>query len=187
MSRQKKRAYLALMAIGVAALAIDRFFLQDGVAEPGAALAFMDATLAAATSDPDSETAQPLSIPELPFPRELKPLGQMFQVRDLFAPPISIWDPRTEAKLPDKAGSGTGQDDGTGHSSGAARLTQRRLAAVFIRHGLRIAVVDKAWVEIGQVLDDCTLLGISGNQAEFECPDEDVVLYIVKPKSTLQD
>ena len=158
MARQKKRAYLVLIAIGVAALAIDRFVLSDGLTGPSTALALTHDINAAAVSNADSDTLQASSIPELPFPHELKSLGQRSQVRDLFAPPVSAWDPNPEEKSSDKSGSITGRRDGTGEASAAARMTQRRLTGVFITEGLKIAVVDKTRMGIGQIL----ALAVSG-------------------------
>jgi hypothetical protein len=133
------------------------------------------------------EGTQVLSIPELPFPGELESLAHTSIVRDLFAPPASALAPKSEEESADKSGSITRLREGTGDVSGAVRLRQRRLSAVFITEGLKIAVVDTEQMGIGQVLDDCTLAAVSGNQAKFECPDESVVLYILDPKTALQD
>lgn len=187
MSRQKKRTYLVLMAIGAAALAVDRFVLPTPVTEPGTAVALSTTTPAATVDHSDTESAPALSIPELPFPRELKPLDQTAVVRDLFAPPSSALHPNTDGAPTDKDASMTGNGDRTGEATGAAFLTQHRLTGVLIRKGLKIAVVDDAWVRIGQELDGCKLVALTGNEATFACPDQDVVLKVVEPEAAFQD
>ncbi len=182
MSRHKKRAYLILMAIGAGALAVDRFVLPTPVTEPGTAVALSTTTPAATADHSDTESVPGLSIPELPFPRGLKPLDQTAVMRDLFAPPSSALHPNTDGEPTDKHGAETGGD-----RTGAVFLTQHRLTGVLIRKGLEIAVVDDAWVRIGQELDGCKLVALSGNDATFACPDQEVVLKVVEPKAILQD
>jgi hypothetical protein len=186
MTRQKKRAYLTLMALGVVALAVDRLLLPGGATEPSTALALVSATTTAVSGDVASEAAVASSIPELPFPHELKPLAETSTIRDLFAPPLSAWDPDSEKESPDKPGSITGPEGRPVAAGGAAGLRKSRLNAVFITEGLKIAVVNKRQMAIGDVLDDCTLASISGNEVQFECPGESVVLYILDPNEALQ-
>jgi hypothetical protein len=123
-----------------------------------------------------------LAIPELPFPNDLSPLDQVVAVRDLFAPPMSVLDPSTDGTSTDKHGTEPGDD-----RTGAVFLTQHRLTGVLIREGLEIAVVDDTWVQIGQELDGCMLVALSGNEATFACPDQEVVLKVVEAELVLQD
>lgn len=187
MSRQKKRIYLSLMAVGAAALLTDRFVLPNRVTEPSTALALSTARSVASVDRADAESGSGLSIPELPFPRDMRPPDQTSNVRDLFAPPMSALSPKSDGGLTDKDGSKTDGDDRTGQITGAVFLTQHRLTGVLIRQGLEIAVVDDAWVRIGQTFGGCKLVAVTGNEAKFECPEEDVVLKIVEPEAALLD
>jgi hypothetical protein len=58
---------------------------------------------------------------------------------------------------------------------------------VLIQQGLRIAVIDTTWVEVGQSLEGCTLLSVSGNEALFDCTGDEVVLNVIEPESVLRD
>src|SRR3990172_4840638 len=136
MSRGKKRAYVAVMLLGGAALVVDRFILTSSVTAP-ARVAASDTRLparapAAAPATPDAA----LSIPELPFPRGLPAWDPHGPIRDLFAP-----FPNQEST--DKARSPRGAED---KGTCAVFATQHHLDAVLLQERLRIAIVDGAWV-----------------------------------------
>lgn len=184
MSFHKKRKYIALMAAGGVALVVDRLVLTDGATGPSAAVAL---TSNASTAPVETATAQgaiPSSIPELPFPRDLGTLDVNSAIRDLFAPPEFDADTGANGSRPDNGRPG---GDGGDHTTGAMFVARHRLSAVLIRQGLRIAVIDKTWVRIGQTLEGCTLLSVSGNEALFECTDGRVVLNVIEPGSVLRD
>ncbi|MGD2108923.1 MAG: hypothetical protein PVI86_05980 [Phycisphaerae bacterium] len=187
MSKGKKRVYLALMGLGGVALLVDRFILPSSGTEPSQALAL--ATDAPnAVDDVDDPPAPPsLSIPELPFPRALEPLDDPAAVRDLFVPPPSALAPNNEDDETDNSGSGPG---GPGQDAGLRSvdfITEHRLTGVFIAQGLKIAVVDKEGMQMGDVLDGCELVSIAGNEARFQCPDGDATLKVIEPGASLRD
>ena len=184
MSLQKRRTYLALMAAGGVALVVDRLVLTDGVTGPSVAVALTPDASTAPVETASAQGAIPSSIPELPFPRSLGTLDVDAAIRDLFAPPELDADAGASGSQPGKNQPG---GDGDGYTTGAMFVSRHRLSAVLIQQGLRIAVINTRWVRIGDTLEDCTLLSISGNEALFECPDGEAVLKVIEPGSVLRD
>lgn len=119
--------------------------------------------------------AEAISVPELPFPRNLKPVEPTAAMRDIFARPISA----ATATANEDDGDGMGGSPKTGEKRPMGRatfMTEHRLEAVMINEGLRVAIVNGQWKQIGDCLDGCTLLDITGESAVFHCPDGDALL-----------
>ncbi|MGB2984558.1 MAG: hypothetical protein WBE26_01635 [Phycisphaerae bacterium] len=175
MSRQRKGAYLTLLAVGAAALAVDRWILTEGITEPDAAFALGAGGSAPVIASPPPEPTSTLSIPELPFPRGLEPLDQQGLARDLFAPPTLATDRDSSTDKDQRETNGRG---GARRANSATFVTQHRLNGVLVHQRLKIAIVDGAWVRIGELVDGCTLAAVSGNEARFQCHDAEAVLNV---------
>ena len=184
MSFQKKRTYLALMAAGGVALVVDRLVLTDGATGPSAAVALASDASTAPVETASAQGATLSSIPELPFPRSLGTLDVNAAIRDLFAPPELDADAGANGSQP---GNDRPGGDGDGHTTGAMFVSRHRLSAVLIQQRLRIVVIDETCVRIGETLEGCTLLSMSGNEALFECMDGQAVLKVIEPESALRD
>lgn len=185
-SLRRKKAYGAVMILAAAALAVDRCafsneqaagFSPRGDSAQGAIRGSVDLRPSPA------ETVPTISIPELPFPRgvaafDLPASGD--PCRDLFAPPKSVLNRNTADASTDSNDSATNRDK---RVNCATFLTHHRLSGVLLFDSLRIAVVDGTWLRKGQLLDGCTLMSVSGNEARFECYDGEAVLKVTNTKS----
>jgi len=203
MTSSKKRTYLALMSVGAAALFVDRCVLTEGTPAPASAeevpLLGVDAESQAPTRPggptdqlrpdvPGRRTPSPfekgglkgvaaeeLSIPELPFPRNLNPYDPSAPIRDIFMRP-----PSAAVETADQAASDSPESAATSGEKQrigrAAFAAQHRLDAIMIQQRLKIAILDGRWMQVGDVIDGCTLFVINGESAVFRCRDGDALL-----------
>ena len=179
----KTKVYLALIATGLVALAVDRCYF--GASAPASTAA---SEVDPATEDQDAvskpaprprpapQQAGPskLSVPELHFPRNLPAYDPVFEMRDVFAR-LDGEDSNSNMGHPGRSGSakkGT-EEDAIGREAFQAA---HRIDAVMVQESLRIAVVDGRWMRVGDVVDTCTLTRIEGDSAVFQCHDGDTVL-----------
>ncbi len=178
MPQKKTKIYVAVMLLGGAALLVDRCFLSESVTEPGPAYAMPTKRTPArdTTQTPVAAPGGPadLSVPELPFPRNLPKWDTGAPIRDLFSP-------MTNAAADNALSSGRDGNPGPGTCAAFAR--GRSLDAVFVQGtaegtSLKIAVVDGRWVRIGQALDGCTLIEADGTKVRFRCRDGEVSLSV---------
>ncbi len=189
MSKNRKKAYLGLMVIGGAALFIDRFLLVKSVSEPSAAVALPaveQASRLGTAPSPSGSTA--LSIPEIPFPRDLPDFDDDASgepIRDFFAPPRSTLQEEAEQAATDKESRDRAAHRGL--ASAAMFMTQHRLEGILVHQRLRIAVVDGISLAPGQSLDGCTLVYVSDNEVRFECHDGLAVLKMTDTGAAMRD
>ncbi len=171
MSKAKKQGYVVVMVLGGAALVVDRCIVTPSATMP-ASVAASDRPRRAEIRPPTVAPAppdDPLSIPELPFPRGLPPWDPRAPIRDLFAP-------HSQENAADKARSTKATDAGKGTC--AAFVKEHHLDAVLLQESLKIAILDGVWVRIEESVDGCILSEIVGNKVRFLCRDGDVVLAL---------
>lgn len=177
----KNKIYLALIALGLMALAIDRTFM--GATAPSAATAdpvSPDEEDGAAAEAPPRPRVVPkpagpskLSIPELHFPRNLPEYDPALELRDIFArAEESDGVPGSDSSHPTISRKQAPQ----GAIGREAFEVAHRIDAVMVQESLKIAVVDGRWMQVGDVMDTCTLIRIEGDSAEFQCHDGDIVI-----------
>ena len=180
---KKKRIYLGVIGLCGIALLVDRLVVTQGVSAPAKALADVRGPIL----QPSGARAvkKTVSIPELPFPRMLKPMDPAATFRDLFAPPDN-------SGRYGRAGNARGQR-GT-ESRGDASATNRQaflagyhLKAVLDDPGLKIAIVDGLWVRVGQSVGGCRLTRVEGTTACFACPDGEAVLILESAQGRTRD
>ncbi len=194
--RRKNKLFLGVLVIGGAALIVDRVFVGSPAATPEVSLAgetappakpspMNPAPHAAGAPAAGDGTGLSLSVPELPFPRELPVLASGERLRDVFARPrSSLRDPDTADGSDDNPDEPANERDEDNPRDRAKDFPQRhRLDGVFLDEGLKIAVVDGSWVAIGGNVDGCELTAIDGNQAKFRCGDREISLR-TDPAST---
>ncbi|MEK7731181.1 MAG: hypothetical protein AAB363_04920 [Planctomycetota bacterium] len=166
MPRSKKKIYIAFMLLGGAALVVDRCVLTPSVTMP--------ATVAAAVPPPPAASALPaktLSTLELPFPRAIPVWDPQSPIRDLFAP-------FSDEDATDKRRKRSPRGADAGHGTCAGLLSQHHLEAVLVQESLKIAILDGAWVRIGESVDGCVLTEIVGHKVRFRCRDGDTLLTL---------
>lgn len=165
--RTKNRIYVAITLVALCALFFDRLVLNGSTNPAPATAAVAAQDVATRTGD---LTPAALSIPELPFPRNLPHPSTGLLQRDIFAPPgVSASPDRSK------------QDGKSRKMSDAVTFTTRnRLEAVLSDTSGAIAVVNGKWVYIGQSFDGCTLTRINGATAIFHCGDSETVLNVVQ-------
>ena len=171
MQPSKNKIYIAFMLLGGAALVVDRCVLTPSVTMPASVAASVAATAPPppATSAPSADT---LAILELPFPRAIPAWDAQSPIRDLFAP---FSDDDSADKRRTRSPRGT--DEGQGTCAGL--LSQHHLEAVLVQESLKIAILDGAWVRIGESVDGCVLTEIVGNKVRFRCRDGDTLLTLL--------
>lgn len=169
MANRKKRTYLIVLVVSAIALFIDRMIVSDHGVAPAQAIVSVPQTV----SPP---TAESLAIPELSFPKGVRPLSAKADIRDLFYPP----------QLSDNALARSGSE----HSSAESDRSQPRrrnaeqfaehhtLDAVLINERLKIAIIDGHWLTLGQSIDGCTVSDVAGNTVYVQCGDGRATLKI---------
>ena len=163
MQGSKKKIYIALMLLGGAALVVDRCVLTPSVTMP--------TTAAASTPRAAAPSAEALATLELPFPRAIPAWDPQSPIRDLFAP-------YSDDDGADKRSTRTSRGADAGQGTCADFVTQHRLDAVLVQESLKIAIVDGAWVRIGESVNGCVLTEVVGNKVHFRCRDGDTVITL---------
>ena len=180
---KKKRIYLGVIGLCGIALLVDRLVITQGATAPAEALAHVrKPSLKPSDADADRKT---VSIPELPFPRMLKPMDPAEPMRDLFAPPDNRLGSDRTGNARGRRGTGT-----RGNASSASRqafLASHHLKAILDDPRLKIAIVDGLWVRIGQTVGGCRLTKVEGIRACFTCPDGEAVLILETAQSRTGD
>lgn len=184
---RRKRVYVGVIILAVAALAVDKFFLSEGQAaglSPHGSTAPAEARGSVDRRPMSPEAVPTVRIPEVPFPRGLEPLDPSAGVfiRDFFAPPESALNRDPPDSQTDKSGRNANQPDRHGRLGRSTFVSRHRLSGVLLDQRLKIAIVDGTWLRIGQSLNGCTLASVSGNEARFECYDGEAVLEIINKK-----
>ncbi len=177
---KKKTIYLSLIGLGAVALLLDRLFVSHGT--PESALASDTTTPSTSETPPAAAEAPREMIPEIPFPRGVRPWSPESGTRDLFDPANRF---HTDAAYK----SGEFEDPASNAARGGKRqfMQRHRLNGVLVQESLKIAVVDGRWMQTGQALDDCTLKSVEGVAVTFSCPDGEAVLVIPGATRTLAD
>jgi hypothetical protein len=170
MQPSKNKIYIAFMLLGGAALVVDRCVLTPSVTMPATVAASTPRTAApsAATALSSAET---LVILELPFPRAIPAWDPQSPIRDIFAP-------FSDEDATDKRHSRSSRGADAGQGTCAAFVNQHRLDAVLVQKSLKIAILDGAWVRIGESVNECVLTEIVGNKVRFRCRDGDTILTL---------
>ncbi|MDO8631967.1 MAG: hypothetical protein Q7R41_15890 [Phycisphaerales bacterium] len=205
MMSSKNRTYMVLMSVGAAALFVDRCVLTGGT--PAPASAEVASPLVGDAESPASHrpggradqnhpgapvlrttsplekgglrgvAAEELSIPELPFPRNLDPFDPSAPIRDIFARSQSAATETTDQAASDSPETSAKPDEKR-RIGRMAFAAQHRLEAVMIQQSLKIAILDGRWMQVGDVVDGCTLSDISGESVVFRCRDGDALLSL---------
>ncbi len=173
MPRAKTRIYVAFMLLGGAALVLDRCVLTPSVTTPAPAAASVPGISAqppAPATGPPS-VAPGLATLELPFPRAIPVWDPQSPIRDLFAP-------FSDDDAADKGRTRSPRRADAGKGTCAGFVTQRHLEAVLVQDSLKIAILDGAWVRMGESVDGCVLTEIVGNKVRFRCRDGDALLSL---------
>lgn len=168
MTRRKKRIYAAILALAGSALLLDRVML---VGPPQAASADNVAHRSLSALGVQTPTARTPPLAPTPFPK--LPLYQtpLRHLRDVFAPATlaqtALLGPAHDGAAP---ASGSRRDEsGAAHPERFER--NHRLLAVMVSGDVTVAVVDDRWLSVGDTLDGCELVEISGTGASFRCPN----------------
>ena len=171
MPRAKKKIYIAVMLLGGVALVVDRCVLTPSVTMPVPVAASPPHTAAPSAAAEAPLSAETLSTLELPFPRAIPAWDPQSPIRDLFAP-------FSDEDATDKRRTRSSRGADAGHGTCAGLLNQHHLEAVLVQESLKIAILDGAWVRIGESVDGCVLTEIVGNKVRFRCRDGDITLAL---------
>ena len=192
MDSRKKKLYGLLIAVGAVALAVDRIFLSGGPAPAGAAGTVMSTgsksvgvePAASNAARPNASTAENAAstgnrlIPDIPFPRGVAPWDPDKPMRDLFRPPF-----QEVSNLGDGANSNSVRKarDLPGRDGFSDR---HKLQLVLTKENFHVAVIDGAWLRVGDSVEGCVLREIRGAAAVFSCHNGDAALSATGDKST---
>jgi len=174
-----QKIYLALGAVAVAALVVDRVFLGDGegVSGPTEAAA-AEAGVRGADRPAPVAAAPTVEVPERPsLAARLDALARKGRldaaaVRDAFVLP-SEWMGEVQATAPEKASA---------PSAAEKFAAAHALSAVLLSNGGGCAVVNDQVVKIGQTMDGFTLLRLARESAVFGDGKAEVTLPL-RPES----
>ncbi len=167
MQPSKNKIYIAFMLLGGVALVVDRCVLTPSMTMPATVAA--SATTAPPPTAASAPSAETLATLELPFPRAIPAWDPQSPIRDLFAP-------FSDDDAADKRRARSPRSAEAGHGTCAGLASQRHLEAVLVQDSLKIAILDGAWVRIGESVNGCVLTEIVGNKVRFHCRDGDTLL-----------
>ena len=177
MAKRKKYIYLIVIGIGVAALLADRLLLGGEASGPASAQAGVPQAVPAVTGSRSVETAA--SVPELHFPRNLPTYEPSRPLRDLFAAPVRFAERAPAGPVVKFDRFGRRIEDE--HTAQAAFVERHTLTAVLVQRDVQIAVVDDAWLRVGDELEGFRLEAIEGEIARFRGPDGAAELRVRPP------
>lgn len=164
MSPRRQRTYLAIMALGAAALFVDRFLLASGATAPAAAQAM--GTLAI----PVGDGTEAVVIPELPFPEGVRAFKFQDPIRDMFAPPGYRGSEADESAADNQNAKRRGGRE-RGHTASADFAAANHVEAILTNERIHIAIINGRWVRVGQSIDGCEVTEISGDRVLVDCGD----------------
>lgn len=176
MTKKKKIIYGIVVGVGLLALLVDRMTAARPQSASAAA-AMLPSTPNSAIQVSPSDASPIELLAAAPFPQ--------FSMHDLPTRPLRDAFTITPAAVQAMGGanpaSGAGlngsSDDSSNHSS-AQFGAQHKLSAVLEAGGFGVAVVDGQLIKMGDALDACELIEITGRQAVFKCHDGAATLEV---------
>ena len=181
MTSNKKKVYAGLVIVGFVALVGDRLLTSTTTPAPAAAANGGPVTPPVTRGGSDGGSNTPGgpagSVTAAAFPRKLPAATPTpdanAALRDAFGlTPAAHLALRGPAADPAANKDGTHPADALQHGMTAAQFTDsHRLTAVMQGPEIAIAVVDDQWIQLGQSIDGCTLVEITGRNASFRCGD----------------
>ncbi|MFQ5489712.1 MAG: hypothetical protein ACE5GE_03220 [Phycisphaerae bacterium] len=176
MTKKKKTIYGLMLGVGLLALLVDRL-MTTRPAQASAAASSAPTLPGATANDPKANPTELESVAAAPFPRVSADGSTLPPIRDAF----TLLPAAVEA-LGGQGQTGTrgpnAQSNNPSEPSAAEFAAKHELSAVLEAGGFGVAVVDGQWVRVGDVLDACKLVEITGRQAIFECFDESAELAV---------
>jgi len=176
-SGRKKKVYAAIVAVGLLALAVDRFVFS----EPAPAAASAGSNGSSPAKRPAREASKGVvslsaTVAAEIFPRSI-PRNDSTLARDAFEPTPTARQTLLGAGA--AANTGNSLDGGTLPASSASDFRNaHKLLAVMTGPNLRVAIIDGQRVSIGQHIAGCELIEITGQSARFSCADSEVELRV---------
>lgn len=176
MTKKKKIIYGIVVGFGLLALLVDRMMVTRPQSVSARAATLPSTPNSAIQVSPNG--ASPIElVAAAPFPQ--------FSVQDL--PARSLRDAFTITPAAVQAMGGANPAGGAGlngpsndssNHSAAQFGARHKLSAVLEAGGFGVAVVDGQLIEMGDALDACELIAITGRQAVFECHDGAATLEV---------
>ena len=170
MKRNRIRLYLIFIGMGLVAVVVDRLVFR--ASEPTHAQASL-ALIEDLEADIEEEE---LPLPAMPFPSSIKSwVGNSF--------PDSFASPQARGLSPGSDGvavQGGPQVSALHVQSTRLLFQQNHLLSGLAQVGeLGVAIVNGKWVEVGDVVDGCELVGLGESSAKFLCRDGEVELSVM--------
>jgi hypothetical protein len=177
MTRRRKKTYAAILTLGALAVLIDRVMLagpQNAAAEGTVERRSLSAL---GVRTPDAQTP---SLAATPFPdvkaRRNAPGGNP---RDIFAPTAAARQ-ALSMSASDPARRSSRSPRGDKDVTTAERFaTDHRLVAIMVSGDVAVAVVDDLWLSVGDSIDGCRLIEITGTTATFRCATGEAALSVL--------
>jgi len=172
MSQTKKFAYGSLVAAAALAFGVDQLFLGESTA-PTRAEAGGPSVVDRTATRPGAGAPE-LAVSAAPFPISPADTVSIEPVRDLFALTAEIGklllDP-VGVTAPSAPVDGDDSAPENAYRTVAGFIQRHRLEGVIVAGSRVGAVVDGAWIEVGDSVDQCPLLRVEGRAAIFQCED----------------
>ncbi len=167
MTRRRKKTYAAILTLGALAVLIDRVMLagpSNAAAEGNVKHRSLSA-LGVRTPDTRAPSLAATPFPDVNVHRNA-PGGNP---RDIFSPTLAARHALSTRRA-DPAGRSSPSARGENGAMTAERFaTQHRLVAIMVSGEMAVAVVDDLWLRVGDELDGCELIEITGTAATFRC------------------
>ncbi|MDY7106998.1 MAG: hypothetical protein SYC29_00015 [Planctomycetota bacterium] len=178
-SSRERNVFIGILGLALAALSVDRVFLGSGATGPAEASAAAEAY--AVDASPDAADLEPVEDADEPRPLTSVLADRINTFGRADAQPIS--------ELPDVFGTPTSWagDEASGEtgarptSPAQAFQADHRLTAVMLSQSNPGAVVDGAFLKIGQALDGFALTSVNERSAVFERDGERAELALDPP------
>jgi len=168
---KRQRAFVAILALALGALIVDRAFLGSGSPVPDEAVAGSSP----AAAPPPSAPPRPPAGDAAGKPALADRLAELARAHELKTDEIRDAFRLSPAWLAECSPQPTGEPEPTP----ADRFAQaHRLTGVVVKGQAGIVLVDGGCVAIGQVLDGFRLVSVADNSAVFEANGQRVVLKL---------
>jgi len=168
MSARKKKTYAAVLIVAAMALLVDRLLVAGSLAPAAAAT---DRSLTALGVKTPTEVSA--LVAATPFPTALPQFSAAGEVRDIFSPTPRVQNILLGLEQWEDPRAGLASSHRKPETAPAKLFEQNHhVTAVMVARQNAVAIVDDAWLKVGDTMDGCELVEITGTNVTFKCAAE---------------
>jgi len=176
MATARKKTYVAVLLLCVAALGVDQLFLSGDATDPRSAAGAPDAAMDPSAQGPTSPQREETIIPTLPFPFGVQKYATPSLAEDVFVPPAFRGSKGGKQADTDMASATLSESSTLDRLDRTSFASRYRLDGMIETQETRLVIIDGTWIRIGESMGGCRLAEIVERDAVFECFDGQAVL-----------